>query len=64
MICSMHGLDRDWAVKRFIEFLSVAETVTHWVITKSDIDVLKDKSYNYTDWGIIMWEWELLYVIY
>ena len=52
-----------WAVKRFIEFLPVAETVTHWVIAKNDVKMLKNELSDYANWGVVMWEWELLCVI-
>ena len=52
-----------WAVKRFIEFSSVAETVTHWVTAKGDIEVLKNELSDHADWGVMIWEQELLCVI-
>ena len=52
-----------WAVKRFIESLPVAETVTHWVTAKGDIEVLKNELSDCADWGVVMWGWDLLYVI-
>ena len=53
----------DWAVKRFIESSLIAETVTHWVIAKNDIKVLKNKLSDCADWGVVMQRQELLHVI-
>ena len=52
-----------WAVKRFIESSPVVETVTHWVTTKGDIEVLKDELPDCADWDVMMQGWELLHVI-
>ena len=65
--CVFSATDSDsqgwgWAVERFIEFSPVAETVTHWVTAKSDIEMLKNELSDYADWGIVMWEQELLHV--
>ena len=39
----------DWAVKRFIESSPVAETVTHWVTAKNDIEILKNELFDCAD---------------
>ena len=51
-----------WAVKRFIGSSLVAETVTHWVTAKSDIEVLKNKLSDCADWGVVMQRQESLCV--
>ena len=51
-----------WAVKRFIRSSLVVETVTHWVATKGDVEVLKDELSGHADWGVVMQERELLHV--
>ena len=54
----------DWAVKRFIESSLIVETMTHWVITKSDVEVLKNELSDCAGWGVVMWEQGLLRVTY
>ena len=44
----------DWAVKRFIGSSSVVGTVTCWVITKGDVEVLKDELSGCAGWGVVM----------
>ena len=52
-----------WAVKRFIGSSPVVETVTHWVTTKGDVEVLKNELSSCAGWGVVMQRWGLLRVI-
>ena len=45
---------QDWAVKRFIGSSPVVETVTRWVTTKGDVEVLKNKLSGRAGWGVVM----------
>ena len=54
---------QDWAVKRFIKFSSVLEIMTHWVTTKGDVEILKNKLSDCADWDVVMWGQGLLCVI-
>ena len=51
-----------WAVKRSIGSSPVVETVARWVITKGDVEVLKNELSGRAGWGIVMWERGLLHV--